>query len=301
MDSLYITVFTPTYNRGHLLNRVYNSLLIQNFSNFEWLIVDDGSTDCTEEIVMRLMSENKLTIRYYKKNNGGKHTAINLGVSKALGNLFLILDSDDFLTANALELQYNAWKCIKDKENVIGITGLSIDSNNQVIGTRFKEQCAYRKFTDIYFKDEVKGDKSVAFKTEILAANPFPEPKDITFVLEAVIWHKLAINYLMCVINKPIQIIEYLNEGLTNSNYKKSYLKGLLFSYAQLLEDEVYPFFNYFRPRINVILHFVITSLLLNDFSYFNRISFLDKILYVFLFPRALYSYRNIKKLQNVK
>lgn len=100
-----ITVFTPTYNRAHLLHRVRQSLLQQNFVDFEWLIVDDGSTDETEQLVQSWITQNPIIpIRYIKKTNGGKHTAINTGVQAAAGELFVILDSDDQLLPDALKL-----------------------------------------------------------------------------------------------------------------------------------------------------------------------------------------------------
>ena len=92
-----ITVFTPTYNRAHLLPNLYQSLLQQKAENFEWLVVDDGSTDGTEELVNQWIEEAAFTIRYFKKENGGKHTAINKGVQLAEGDLFFIIDSDDVL------------------------------------------------------------------------------------------------------------------------------------------------------------------------------------------------------------
>lgn len=98
-----LTIFTPTYNRAHLLPNLYQSLLNQKRVDFEWLIVDDGSTDGTEELVNQWIEEAVLTIRYFRKENSGKHTAINKGVQLAKGELFLIVDSDDVLAENALK------------------------------------------------------------------------------------------------------------------------------------------------------------------------------------------------------
>lgn len=103
---MLITIFTPTYNRAELLPRLHKSLQEQTNKNFEWIVVDDGSTDNTKEVIENiiLQQENDFPIRYFYKENGGKHTAINRGVREANGDLFFIVDSDDILTFNSVEL-----------------------------------------------------------------------------------------------------------------------------------------------------------------------------------------------------
>ena len=101
---MMITVFTPTYNRGNLLKRLYDSLCNQSFKDFEWLIVDDGSKDDTETVIANFIAQQKLVINYLKQENGGKHRAINKGVKEAKGEYFFIADSDDRLPKEALML-----------------------------------------------------------------------------------------------------------------------------------------------------------------------------------------------------
>lgn len=72
-----ITVLTPAYNRGKLLEKLYESLCAQDCKDFEWLIVDDGSTDDTSERVEQMKQTADFPISYHKKENGGKHTALN--------------------------------------------------------------------------------------------------------------------------------------------------------------------------------------------------------------------------------
>ena len=117
-----ITILTPTFNRDYILKKAYNSLLNQNNKKFEWLIIDDGSTDKTKELVNKFKSENKIKIRYFYKKNGGKHTALNFGINKAKGDLILILDSDDYLRKDAVELVYKYWDKYKDNDKLCGIT-----------------------------------------------------------------------------------------------------------------------------------------------------------------------------------
>jgi glycosyltransferase involved in cell wall biosynthesis len=98
-----ITIFTPTYNRAYSLRRLYDSLCKQTSNDFEWLVVDDGSTDDTENLINSFIADGKVDIRYFKQANGGKHRAINFGVREARGELFFIVDSDDQVTPDAVE------------------------------------------------------------------------------------------------------------------------------------------------------------------------------------------------------
>ena len=111
MYKVKITVFTPTYNRAYTLERLYKSLLNQTSYDFEWLIVDDGSTDNTSELIKSFQNNQLFDVRYYKQGNGGKHVAINKGVELAEGELFFIVDSDDYLTDDAIAItkKYCGW------------------------------------------------------------------------------------------------------------------------------------------------------------------------------------------------
>lgn len=113
-----ITVFTPTFNREGYLTKLYNSLLNQKFNNFEWVIVDDGSTDGTKLIVGEFIKENKININYIYQKNEGKHIAFNNGVKNAQYELFMCIDSDDYLINDILGEIYNQWIGIKDKRRI---------------------------------------------------------------------------------------------------------------------------------------------------------------------------------------
>ena len=131
----YTTIFTPTYNRRELIDNLYHSLLAQTDKNFEWLIIDDGSTDDTEKYFSELTSKPQpFPIRYLKQVSGGKHRAINKGVQNANGELFFIVDSDDYLTENAIE-KINQWITTLDNSHKwAGISGLRGFSKNSVVG-----------------------------------------------------------------------------------------------------------------------------------------------------------------------
>ena len=113
-----ITVLTPTYNRERTLTKAYNSLVEQECKEFEWLIIDDGSKDNTKKLVDKFIKENKISIRYFLKKNGGKHTALNYGIPKSKGDLILILDSDDYLSKDAIKLIKDYWKKYKYNDKI---------------------------------------------------------------------------------------------------------------------------------------------------------------------------------------
>lgn len=292
-----ITVFTPCYNRGSLLPRLYASLLQQSTTNFEWLIVDDGSTDDTKAVVASFIAEQKIPISYYYKSNGGKHTAINLGVQKAQGDLFFIVDSDDFLSKDALAVTTHFWEQYKDNSAVCGMIGLSEYTNGQTVGDLFLQDEWQLSFSDFYLKYHLKGDKSVAFKTSVMKEYPFPEASGIRFVFEDVVWHAMSKSYDVLAVNKVLQYKEYLEEGLSDSSYKLWYVQSLAFSYFQLIANQTYSFSRYPRTYLWSFIHLAINSLL-SGTSYFDKLpSFKDKCLYLILFPRGYYSYLKMRKL----
>lgn len=292
--SNFITIFTPTYNRAHLLERLYKNLCEQEYQNFEWLIIDDGSTDNTREIIENYKREGKLNIQYFYKENGGKHTAINFGLEKAQSDIFFLLDSDDFLERSATKVVAEKWDVIRNTPSLCGIVGLSKFLNKEVRTDAFPEDDWVVSFTDIYFKYKILGDKPVAFKTSVMKQFPFPENQGIHFVFEAVSWHEMAKKYNVLAVNDLLQYKEYTEEGITRNTYKKDYVKGLAFSFFHLVKNRTYPFSKYPHHFLWNYIHLAINSLLSGE-SYFNQLSLIDKIIYLLFYPRAYYTYSKLK------
>ena len=155
-----ITVCTPTYNRGHLLIKLYNSFKQQEFKEFQWLVVDDGSNDNTEEIIKKFIDENIIKIKYIKKANGGKHTALNVAIDNADGELFWIVDSDDYITNDSLKYIWSQWSNIKNKELYAGISGLKAYKNGIVVGTKYNDEYLDTDALSFRYKYKVQGDKA---------------------------------------------------------------------------------------------------------------------------------------------
>lgn len=215
-----ITVMTPTYNRCGLLNRLYNSLCYQTYKNFEWLVVDDGSTDNTKIIMQELINQNKIPIKYVFQNNGGKHRAINNALNYAEGELFFIVDSDDYLTNDALEVIDKTWKSIEDKENYCGVSGLRGCDKNTPIKMECPKKILDCSVLEFRYKYRIKGDMAEVFVTRILRENKFPEFTKEKFIPESVVWNKLGSMYTTRWINRIIYICEYLDNGLTSNAMK---------------------------------------------------------------------------------
>lgn len=289
-----MTIFTPTYNRAHLLERLYKNLCEQEYQNFEWLIIDDGSTDNTREIIENYKREGKLNIQYFYKENGGKHTAINFGLEKAQSDIFFLLDSDDFLEKSATKVVAEKWDVIRNTPSLCGIVGLSKFLNKEVRTDAFPEDDWVVSFTDIYFKYKILGDKPVAFKTSVMKQFPFPENQGIHFVFEAVSWHEMAKKYNVLAVNDLLQYKEYTEDGITRNTYKKEYVKGLAFSFFHLVKNRTYPFAKYPHHFLWNYIHLAINSLLSGE-SYFNQLSLIDKIIYLMFYPRAYYTYSKLK------
>lgn len=216
MDKYTFTVFTPTYNRAQLLGRVYDSLKQQTFKDFEWVVVDDGSTDGTKELIHNWVDERGTPIKYYWQPNSGKHVAINRGVSVAQGSLFVILDSDDWLAPHALERIKYHWDSIPKsrRDEFCGIVGLYAYPSGEVVGSRFPQEVLDSDSIDIRIRYRVTGDNFGANRTDVLRCYPFPEDLG-RFVTESLIWNRIAQKYSLRFVNEVLAYKEYQPDGLS--------------------------------------------------------------------------------------
>lgn len=213
-----LTIFTPTYNRAGELVRLYNSLKAQTNQDFEWVVVDDGSTDNTQEQMQGFCNEGVLSIRFFRQENGGKMRAHNRGVEKALGELFVCIDADDWLTADAVEQILSAQHKIVD-DRIGGMMFLNLDGETEnIVGSPLPWQEQLCSSFDAYNKYGITGDKTMVFKTEIMRAFPFPEIEKEKFVPEALVYNRISGQYVLLCINMPIKRVEYLPDGYS-SNY----------------------------------------------------------------------------------
>lgn len=254
-----ITVCTPTYNRGHLLKRLYNSLQKQDFSKFQWLIVDDGSKDNTEDIVNKYIQEKIINIKYIKKENGGKHTAINVGVDNAEGELFWIVDSDDYITEEALQYIWDQWSNIEDKKSFAGLSGLRGYEDGTVIGTMGTEEYIDTDALSYRYKYRIQGDKAEVYRTDVLKKFKFPEFQGEKYITESLVWNRVANeNLKLRYLNNVIYICEYLEGGLTNTSDKNimESWQGTTLYYKELLNYKQIPLKDKILNGARAYLHY---------------------------------------------
>ncbi|MDO5812884.1 MAG: glycosyltransferase family 2 protein [Bacillota bacterium] len=237
MDSVFCTVFTSTYNRAYTLPNLYNSLINQSNKNFEWLIIDDGSIDDTEELISKYIKERKINITYKKVGNGGKHRAINKGIKIANGKVFAIVDSDDQLTFDAIDKLYKWFSDLKDGKKYCGVSGNKGYSNGKIIGSTFSGNVISCSAIERN-KYNIKGDKFEVYYTNILKKYPFPEFEGEKFLSEIIVWTRMAKDgYVIQWHNDIIYLCEYLNDGLTTNNYKL--LRNNPKGYALRIKEQV--------------------------------------------------------------
>jgi len=288
------TVFTPTYNRAHLLQRVYNSLKQQTFTDFEWLVIDDGSTDNTEELIIHWQKEAHFPIRYIKQSHGHKKVAHNRAVREAKGKFFLPFDSDDECVPHTLERFIFHWESIpKDKqEEFVGVTVLCMDEKGNVIGDYFPCEKYFDSNTlDIFYRFGVRGEKWGINRVDVLRQYPFPENIP-GHVPEGIAWNSIACKYKTRFVNEILRIYHTEHtERIMRPSSAKQYAAGHYIWMEQILGKEI----KYFRFRPIYFLkiarnwtRFGIHSRLLS-WENFREKNTLAKILIVLAFPAGFF------------
>lgn len=203
---MYLTVFTPTFNRANFLQSLFLSLEAQSFDDFEWIVVDDGSTDNTTEIMSSIMKEASFPVKFFRQENQGKHVAINTGVKHASGIFFFIVDSDDYLANDSLSKNVHYCKQIESDNSFAGVAGMRGYNNGQPqISLPKKWSFSYRaavkatrcSFVDgsyYYLRDKLRigGDRAEVIKTNILRQHKFPYFVGENFMNEDCLWCQLA-------------------------------------------------------------------------------------------------------------
>lgn len=247
-----ITVLTPTYNRASLLINLYQSLIKQDFDDFEWVIVDDGSIDATTDIVDQFIQERQIVIIYIKQANGGKHRALNRGVKEAKGELVLIVDSDDSLPINSLSIIYSHYLDIKDNSSIGGVCGLMAHHDGTIIGERKISSSMNLSSIEMRYKYGFVGDVCEVFKTDVLREFPFPEIENEKFCPEALVWNRIATKYKLHYFNEVIYYRDYLDGGLTSKivRIRMNSPIASMICYAELNQLDI-PFKDKFKAAIN--------------------------------------------------
>lgn len=210
-----LTIVTPTYNRKDLLKNCFQSLMNQTCYDFEWIVVDDGSTDGTKEEFSGILSEKlPFSVRYIWKENGGKHTALNESHRYIHGKYVLLLDSDDTLTENAVEAVKNGWREYESEQEI----GFVVFLKQLTDGTPVAWGSVERKPVDVLNDKRISNitcDCCEVIRTELFLKYPFPVFEGERFLAETALWYRAGLEAKCIYINQPIYVCEYLDEGLT--------------------------------------------------------------------------------------
>lgn len=218
-----ITVFTPAYNRADLLKRCYESMCRQTNKNFIWMIIDDGSTDNTKEVVdLWMLNNNGFEIQYYYKENGGLHTAYNEAIEHIDTELCVCIDSDDYMPDNAVEIILDFWKKNGSNEYA-GIVGLDYTIDNHVIGDLLPDKKSINLIDLLIGKYHIhNGDRTNVVRTELYKkVAPMISFKGEKNFSPHYMHLQISKNYDFLVLNKNLRYVEYQADGMSNSIFKQ--------------------------------------------------------------------------------
>ena len=265
-----LTIFTPAYNRAYTLHKCYESLKRQTNKNFKWMIIDDGSTDNTVDLVAK----------WKEKSDFEMHTAHNTAYQNIDTELNVCIDSDDYLTDDAVEIIVSEWEKVKS-EKLAGLGALNVFESGEIIGSKFPENIKLSKYFDIYNKYGVVGDKKFIYRTELIKKFPYPEYEGEKYVGLDYKYKKLDEEYELALINKVVCVVEYMEDG-SSKNMLKQYRnnpRGWCFFRVENLKIPNTSLKFKFKESI----HYVSSSLMIKDNNLFQMTPY--KSLAVLAFP----------------
>ncbi len=274
-----ITVFTPSFNRAHLLPRLYESLKNQTSKDFVWMVIDDGSTDNTKSLVAQWREEADFEIQYHYKKNGGMHTAHNLAYSLIDTELNVCIDSDDYMPANAIELCISNWQTIDRKEEFAGIIGLDASAfNGKIIGSKFPENVGDVSLYEMTrTKYGVSGDKKMILQTKIVKQYPqYPEFEGERLVPLGLLYHMIGWDYKFLFSNEIYCFVEYQENGSSNTIFKQYFRSPRGFSYERNIRKQ---FSKSLKDDLINSMHLGVSTIITKDLSIMNSK------------PKAIYNY----------
>ena len=215
-----ISILTPTYNRANLLKNLYKSIL-ENCRDcklqVEWLIMDDGSKDETKLMVERFISDKKLEIKYFYQENSGKMQALNKLVQKCNGDFIIECDSDDYFFPNAFEkIEKNANKLLEN-ENLYAMVFLKKENDGKISGNQFKKQEQITSMFDLYFKEDVQGEKIIVFNSKIRKEYFHKLEHNEKFITESRMYHEMDEKYKVMALNDVVEQGSYIDDGYTKN------------------------------------------------------------------------------------
>ncbi|WP_078428917.1 glycosyltransferase family 2 protein [Alkalihalobacterium alkalinitrilicum] len=260
-----LTVFTPSFNRAYCLHLCYESLKRQTCKDFVWLIIDDGSTDNTRELVESWMLEGAIPIHYHYQENQGMHGAHNTAYELIETELNVCIDSDDYMADDAVEKILTFWRQYGSKDYA-GIVGLDATQDGEIIGTKLPERLKSAPLSDLYGKHKVKGDKKLVYRTELTRKTPpyplFPGEKYCPLSYKYILIDQ---EFPLLIMNEVLCHVEYLNDG-SSMNIIKQYKKNPRgFSFFRKVAMKYAPTF---KDRVRESIHYVSSNLMVKNYKF---------------------------------
>ena len=235
-----VSILTPTFNRADELERLYTSLVVNNNSDveFEWLIMDDGSTDKTKMVVDNFIKQGIIEIKYYHQENQGKMVAINNLMKHVKSDIVFTCDSDDYLATGALDTINKYAERLLSDDTVYALAFLKKTTDGKISGNKFEEDIHRSDMFSLYFRENMEGEKILVFKTKIRKKFKHELEADEKFVTEARMYHKMDLDYDIVGINEVIEIGDYKDDGYTNNILEvfKIYPLGYYMYFKEILE-----------------------------------------------------------------
>lgn len=287
-----ITVFTPTFNRAYCLGQLYESLLRQTVTDFCWLIIDDGSSDNTRDIVHSWIDEQKIFIRYIYQENQGMHGAHNTAYQHITTWLNLCIDSDDYMPDDAIE-RILSFKEILQNDELAGLIALDCDPKGKVVGSKIPDEILTATLNDLYYKHHVTGDKKLVIKTAVVKQfPPYPIFKGEKLVPLGVLYLQIDQRYKWYCTNDVLCVVDYLPDGSSHTIMKQYKVSPRGFAYLRKVKMKLAPSFT---EKFKSAIHLVSSSLFANDIKLLFGSSNWLLILLAIPFGLLLHAYIHFK------
>jgi len=253
-----LTVITTTYNRAYCIGNLYDSLVRQTSDDFVWLVVDDGSSDNTEEVIKGFIDEGKIEIVYIKQKNAGMHGARNTAYDNVTTEINTIIDDDDYMTDDAVEKITDFWKKNK-KDGVVGFIAYDVDLDGKIIGTLFPEGIGETTTTELVDVYGMKGDKKLIYRSDIIRENPFPVFEGEKFFPASYKYRLIDLKYKILTMPEAVCVVDCNQNSMTNNKVAqyRSCAKGFAFYRNEMIKISEKP-----KYIIRETIHYIAESLL---------------------------------------
>ena len=262
-----LTIFTPTYNRAYCLHLGYEALCRQTCKDFLWLIIDDGSTDNTRQLVEGWIKEAKVDIIYHYQDNQGMHGAHNTAYDLINTELNTCIDSDDYMPDDAVEKIVSFWK-ENGSDRYAGIVGLDVTFDDKVIGTKLPDN---RKSTrlDMFYSEGGRGDKKLVYRTEVIKQYPkYPVFEGEKYLSLGYVYQLIDQDYELLILNEPICKVEYRADGSSMNMFRQYIRNPRSFAFLRKSAMQLAPTR---KRRFIECIHYVSSSIMIRNWHFIQE------------------------------